>query len=401
MATLHFTVLKSRQTAKKSYFIYLALTHRGKVRYITTEYKVDDLFQFEAGKIVCRKDAKIMNQRLDYVLSEYREKLDSIPNKEIYTCSQLKEILANKQKLTQQTTIREFMEARIESLRKKGRNSYADMNTYTLTKILAIIGDISLQSISVTTIDKFNLGMYGLSNASKQMRLAHLKACINEAIRDGLVKYEIHPFAYTKIPKAPSRMLDLTIDEFVRIRDLVTRHKKLSLARDLFLLSFYLGGINLADLVEADFTGEQMKYVRRKTANKKQGEKTIVFSIPAEARPIIKKYIKKNGKLDFGYKFTYKNFQRYLNQCLKKLKDHLNIQSNISYYSARKTFSQFAFDLGIRTEIVEYCLGQSMKENRPIYNYIRVMQRQADKAIHLVIDYTKHPENYELNVTTL
>lgn len=79
-------------------------------------------------------------------------------------------------------------------------------------------------------------------------------------------------------------------------------------------------------------------------------------------------------------------------------KEGILIKSNISFYSARKTFSQFAFDLGIRTEIVEYCLGQSMKENRPIYNYVRVMQRQADAAIKMVIDYTNNPYKYELNI---
>lgn len=401
MVTLHLAVLKSRQTAKKTYVIYVAVTHRRDVRYIATEYEIDDLFQFEKGKVVCRKDAKVMNQRLDYVLSEYQERLDYISDKEIYTCSQIKEILENKQKLAKQTTIKEYMEERIRNLRKEGRGSYAEMNEYTLSKILSIIGDISLQSISPSTIDKFIKGMSNLSNATKQMRLTHLKACINEAIREGLVKYDVHPFAYTKMPKSPAKLLDLTIEEFTRIRNLVTRHKKLSLARDLFLLSFYLGGINLADLIEADFSSNQLKYVRRKTANKKQGEKVITFSIPDEARPIIRKYIKRNGKVDFGYKFSYKNFQRYLNHCLKKLGEEVNIQSNISYYSARKTFSQFAFDLGIRTEIIEYCLGQSMKENRPIYNYVRIMQRQADAAIRRVIDYTNEPDKFELDVSPL
>lgn len=68
-------------------------------------------------------------------------------------------------------------------------------------------------------------------------------------------------------------MLDLTIDEFNLIREYNTRYKKLSLARDLFLLSFYLGAMNLADLVEADFSGNQIKYVRKKTLNKNKAKK--------------------------------------------------------------------------------------------------------------------------------
>lgn len=398
MATLHFSVLKSRQTTKKTYVIYLAITHKRDVRYISTDYEIDDLFQFDNGKVVCRKDAKVMNQRLDYVLSEYQDKLNDILDQHIYNCSQIKEILEGKQKQEQLTSLKEYIELRILNLRKEGRDSYADMNVYTLSKILSIIGDISLQSISPATIDKFIRGMSTLSNATKQMRLTHLKASINEAIRDGLVKYEVHPFAYVKMPKSPARQLDLTIEEFIRIRDLKTVHKRLSLARDLFLLSFYLGGINLVDLVNVNFNDGNICYIRQKTSNEKQGDKAIVFAVPEKARLIIKKYQQRNGKLNFGYNFTYSNFQRYLNHCLKSLKKNLNIESNISYYSARKTFSQFAFDLGIRTEIVEYCLGQSMKENRPIYNYVRVMKRQADAAIKKVIEYTENPEDFELSI---
>lgn len=398
MATLNFKVLKARRTAKKTYPIYLAVTHKRDVRYISTDYEVDDLFQFDNGKVVCRKDAKIMNQRLAYVLSEYQEKLNAITNQPIYTCAQLKDLLEGKQKAEEPVFIKEYMTMRIEDFRKAGQESYADMNTYTLEKILSILGDISLQSFTPGTIDKFIKGMSNLSNATIQMRLAHLKARLTEAVREGLVNYDISPFAYVKLPKTAPKQLDITIEEFVKIKNFETVHKRLGLAKDIFLLSFYLGGMNLADIVNMNFKEDTISYIRQKTANKKQGEKRITFTIPEEAKPIIKKYMSRNGKLDFGYNYTYKNFLRYVNYCLKLLKEKLQIQSNLSCYSARKTFSQFAFDLGIKTEIIEYCIGQSMKENRPIYNYVRVMQKQADKAIRRVIDYSNMPENFELDV---
>lgn len=80
------------------------------MRYISTGYEIDDLYQFDKGKVVCRKDAKVMNQRLDYVLSEYREKLDEIDNLDIYTCSQIKEILEGRYKQESLMTIKEYME---------------------------------------------------------------------------------------------------------------------------------------------------------------------------------------------------------------------------------------------------------------------------------------------------
>lgn len=398
MATLRFTVLPARKTSKGTFFIYLTITHKRDVRYISTGYAIDDLYQFDKGNVVCRKDAKLMNQRLAYVLSEYREKLNEIGDLDRYTCSQIKEILEGKHKRESVILIKDYMESRIAELRNEGRENYADMNAYTLDKILSILGNIPLSSITPSTIDKFIKGMYNLGNATKQMRLAHLKARINEAIKDGIVKYDIHPFSYVKMPKSSAKLLDLTIEEFRRILNFHTRYKKLSLARDLFLLSFYLGGMNLVDIVETEFDDETVHYIRKKTAAKKEGEKTVTFTIPEEAQCIIRKYIGRNGKLNFGYKLSYRNFQRYVNHCLKDLGKELDIKSNISFYSARKTFSQFAFDLGIRTEIVEYCLGQSMKENRPIYNYVRVMQRQADAVIKMVIDYTNNPEKYELNI---
>lgn len=398
MTTLHLTVLKSRRTAKNTYFIYLAITHKRDVRYIATEYEIEELYQFDKGKIVCRKDAQLMNKRLDYVLSDFKEKLNEISDLAIYNCAQIKEILDGKQKIEHLYSIKECMESRIARLRKEGRDSYADMNVYTLEKILSIIGDITLQSITPNVIEKFIRGMNRLSNATKQMRLTHLKACINEAIKEGLVIYTIHPFAYTKMPRSQAKQLDLTIDEFIRIKNFNSSNKRLLLAKDMILLSFYLGGMNLADIVRTDFSGSCIKYERKKTADKKVGEKFIIFTIPDASKPIINKYLKKNGKLDFGYNFSYTNFSRYVNHCLKELGKALNLESNISFYSGRKTFSQFAFELGIRTEIVEYCLGHSMKENRPIFNYIRIMSRQADAAIQMVIDYTDNPDKYELSI---
>jgi integrase len=363
MTTIYLTVLKQRQKSNGHFTVYIAVTHKREVRYITTEYEIDDLFQFEEGKIVCRKDAKIMNQRLQYVLSEYQEKLDAIERPEIYNCSQLKEILEGKaeeqRKAEQLITIKDYMELRMERLHQEKRDGHVKINRYCLSKILEIIGNVTLESVSPATImkfaDKLNIG-----NSTQGIVLRNFRAVINAAIKEGFVKYETHPFTYAKIPKPSIRQLDLTIEEFNAIKNLNIKEKKLMVARDVFLLSFYLGGINLVDLLQVNLSGNTIIYVRHKTRNKKQGNKEVTFTIPEEAKPIIKKYIQRNGTLDFGYKFTYENFRSYLDRCIKKMGEQLNIESKMCYYCARKTFSQFTFDLGIRTEIIEYCIGQSM-----------------------------------------
>ena len=50
------------------------------------------------------------------------------------------------------------------------------------------------------------------------------------------------------------------------------------------------------------------------------------------------------------------------------------------------SFVQHGFDLGVSLEVLEYCIGQSMKSDRPIFNYLKVMRRHADEAIRKIID---------------
>ena len=96
----------------------------------------------------------------------------------------------------------------------------------------------------------------------------------------------------------------------------------------------------------------------------------------------------KSGMLNFGYKFSYGNFNRYVGRTLRKIGQKIGIK-RLCYYSARKTFVQYGFELGISLEVLEYTIGQSMKQNRPIYNYIRIMKKHADDAIAKIIEFTK------------
>ena len=166
---------------------------------------------------------------------------------------------------------------------------------------------------------------------------------------------------------------------------------------DLFCLSFYLGGINLIDLLQVNFKGtDTLEYVRVKTRNTVVGTRTISFSIPEPAKVIIDRWMNRNtGKLDFGYKFSYPNFSRYLTRSLAALAKELGITEKVVYYSARKSFAQYASEIGIPDGIIDYCLGHSDKSKGVIRYYTKVRQKQADMAISRVIDYVDNPEKYK------
>jgi hypothetical protein len=99
----------------------------------------------------------------------------------------------------------------------------------------------------------------------------------------------------------------------------------------------------------------------------------------------------KTGRIGDIIKCRYSSYISLVNRSLQKIAIRLNLtHQHVTFYSARKSFVQHGFDLGIPLEILEYCVGQTMKANRPIFNYAQVMSRHADEAIRKILDNIKH-----------
>ena len=201
------------------------------------------------------------------------------------------------------------------------------------------------------------------------------------------VNYSIHPFIFFKMPVSNVRELDLSVEELKRIRDVRLFKPTLSIVRDVFMLTYYLGGINLRDLLAYNFKDKNyMRYVRHKTSNSKKGENEIVFTLQSEAKAIINKYLARDGYLKFGKYSSYRQIYSLIFRHIDKVTRLSEINKKVTYYSARKTFAQHGYNLGIQIEKIEYCIGHSMKNNRPIFNYIKIMQEHADKVFREILD---------------
>lgn len=119
------------------------------------------------------------------------------------------------------------------------------------------------------------------------------------------------------------------------------------------------------------------------------------MTIQPEAREIIDKYINERGELDMGYHYNdYEQFRSFVTKSLNRIGEDLEFEKRLTYYSARKTFVQFGSELGIPLYILEYAIGQTIKEanNRPVFNYLKIMRQQADLAIRTIINYSFEPE---------
>nr|WP_278580488.1 site-specific integrase [Bacteroides intestinalis] len=398
MAKLSLVVL-SRKDADFKYPIFICVYSKQKRAYIKLPYQLENLAQWENGKVVSCKNMTMLNAKLKAALSKYKERLIEIENADAYSAMQLKQILTQKDNTPQSTaTFTDYFRERIEDLKKEGRGNYAKMHEETLRIFLLSEGEVPFVIMNHITVEHFDTYMKrkGYSDGNRNIRLSHIKARVNEAIKYGLIKCEKHPFAYTKLPSSEPKDYDISIADFIKIVEANTGNsKRLTLAKDMFLLSFYIGGTNLADIVQIDFSQKEINYIRQKSGAHKRKDRITRITIQPEARYIIDKYIGKNGRLDLGYNYTYTNMCCYINSCLKLLAKELNIKSNLTFYSARKTFAQFASEIAIPYPIIEYCLGHSIKTNITINSYVKVKQSQADAAIKRVIEYTKQPKIFE------
>lgn len=400
MATLKLVIVKSKPLKDGKHKIRVAVYHKQTTFYIATKFVVDEN-QFKNGQVVKRPDASSMNMKLRQILNEYQERIDSIRNISIYTSTQLKNILEQKNTYSNVNTFQKLNHAYIDELKSDDRNGYAEMlerngryfKEYTKE-------DILLEDITPELIDgyaNFLRKKKKLSDTTNSMMLRNTRTIINRGIKKRLVKYDVHPFIDFKVPTSAVRELDLSLEDFNKIRNSNPDRKRFKMVRDLFCLSFYLGGINLIDLLNIDFRDlHEIKYTRQKTILTKKDFNEIRISIPSEARAIIDEWInKKNGKLDFGYKFSYKNFLCYVSRTLASFAKSIGIKNRVVYYSARKSFAQYASDLGISDSIIDYCLGHSDKRRGVIYFYAKIKKQQADAAISKIIDYVNNPEKYE------
>ena len=393
MATIKFAVLKHTKAKDGTYKIRISIGHKSETHYIVTPYSVNALSEFDNGIVVRVPNAHEINIKLRNLLNDYEERLERIPSPDDYNCKQLRDLLKSMRPHSSTATFQQVSEQYQKELIEDGRGSYAGMLQNSLRLFFEFTGgDVFLSEISTITISEFErwLKRKGVSQTYISMTLSMTRTIINRAIRMQLVTYNVHPFTYWKRPADPERELDISVEDMRAIRDVQPRLKKQRIARDIFMLSYYLGGINLIDLLDIDFRDVTvLEYTRHKSRNMKLSDKRISFTLQPEAKEIIHKWINRNtGKLDFGYKFSYKNFLAYITRSIKSLAKDIDIQDykKVCYYTARKSFVQHGFDLGVSLEVLEYCIGQSVKNNRPIFNYLKIMRRHADVAFRIILD---------------
>ena len=89
------------------------------------------------------------------------------------------------------------------------------------------------------------------------------------------------------------------------------------------------------DLMQYNFKDAKiMEYVREKSKNTKKGDMKISFTIPEEAKPIIKRWMGRNGSLILVINILIPNFRNYVTKEIIRLGERLEVE-----YACRILFS--------------------------------------------------------------
>ena len=390
MANLNAVIVPAKVLKGGRHKVRIAVAHNGETRYIVTSIIIDSVKEFKNGAVVRRPDAAILNTKLRGEIQKYQNVIDELGYTEGLTCPELVYQIKNFEVSRHRTLSSIYKEFSENKIQKPGTRGVYSTSWATITRHLN--PDILIEHINHATIaglDKF-LHEEGYKPTTIRNHFVFLKQRLNYAKRYGYVQYRIDPFVGHKLPFVQPRQSWITVDDVRTLRDLQSNKKNIRKCRDLIMLSYYLGGINMVDLEKINFNGtDTIKYKRTKTADRPKINEFVEFQIPDEAKEIIDRIKGPDGRIQLTAPQRDDVCRQFFRTNMPKLAELTGIPQLV-YYSARKSFAQHAFQLGIHPSIVDYILGHKIdKGGDTLFNYIFVTPEMATEAVRKVLDNLK------------
>ena len=395
MATLYLTVVQAKALKDGKQKVRIAVAHRSQTRYIVTDVVLNSAKEWKNGKVVKRDDASYLNQKLLARLNDVQHILDEIPYTEGLTCTELVETIQHAKAKKSHTLRSAFEELQETSTAKESSKTVYRCCFNFITSIIpekTLVNHITPLMVSRLVKE----GSRKISPISLQCRVALLSQIINYCQRNGYTEFITNPTEGLNKNVIAIRQNWLSPDEIRNIRDCEIQKKDFVKFRDIFMLSYYLGGINIIDIAKINFNecSDTLHYIRTKTERKAKANPFVEFSIPNEAKQIIDKYKGRNGHLGISISPEIR-ICKIFGEIVRRYRDTLNLPS-LTFYSARKSFAQHAFMLGESESVIDYVLGHSLGggKNKMLYSYVKVTPEMATACVRKVCDFIASSRNF-------
>lgn len=388
---------EAHKTKDGTYDVKIRVTHEHKSRYIGTGYYVLPGQIDDSGQVINHPNASHYNiqirnlmNRFDQVVADLGQKIRTMDMKSLIR------ILRDVDSEGEGRSFFVFAEKVVYDLYKSGRMSYAKSIEFTISEIKAFSGrSLVFNEITPEYLERFGTSQRIQKKAvnTTAIHLRNIRMIFNRAIDAGKVSLESYPFRRFKIKQEAGTDKDLDIEDLRKLRNAKLKHSARIRARDLFMLSFYLCGINFKDLLyvkKTDIQKDRLIVKRLKTSQ------PLSIRITPEAQVIIDKYRGDKYLLSFMEKklklakkgrksIIHKDIISQTNAKLKEIAKDFNIPGLRSTYNARHTWSSIAFnECEVSEEIIALALGHA-SQRRVTAGYIRKKYDQVDRANEMVI----------------
>jgi len=272
----------------------------------------------------------------------------------------------------------DYTESLIKKLDRTGSigNARVYENTLNVFKKFRKQVDLMFNQLNYKAVKEFEeyLLKEGRRTNTISVHLRTLRAIYNSAIRDGIAQESLYPFKNYAIKNEDTQKRAIRKEDIQKIRDLnLSGFQELKKARDLFLFSFNMRGMNLVDMaflkVENIEEGRVI-YSRKKTKQK------FTVKLTDEALEIVRRYsdlkdpesfvfpiIRRKGKeyLD------YRNALRLLNKKLKDIGEMAELSAPLTTYTARHSWGTVAKRMGHSIAKISEGYGHSTEQTTQIY----------------------------------
>ena len=374
MLTIKAEIKRSELKVDGTYNFKIRFTLDRKVKRLSTNLFVT---QQDLTKSLKFKEDTSIKREIDRLVLYYREQCLKLQlDRNHYSFDEIVEFLNGEQEKQQTIDFIKFSREWIASTTIKGAPNY----TTAINALVRFVGkeELDINLITLDFLEQFKAFLIGerdartkklmqqgkrvTSNRTLSLYLVSIKKLFNEAKRKynkkdkNLILIPNSPFEDFKIPKQEAtRKRAIPADIIKKVwklpyKDMKKGYKstcRYNLAKDCFILSFCLMGINSADLYNAtEMKGNTIIYNRTKTKARRLDGAKMMVDIPKIVQPLIDKYKDSTGKRLFNFYQYYgdeKTFNKAINSGLKEIGAILEVD-DLEYYAARHSWATIALN---------------------------------------------------------
>jgi len=292
-----------------------------------------------------------------------------------FSYNEFNEVYLNKQS-NDKHNIYNWYDDKIKELRENGQIStaltyeYSKKSLQDFTKTEKLLFD----KITPQFLKKYEMQMNNPTTVGIYLR--PLRHIFNRAIDHPSNFITEYPFKKYKIPSPRNIKKALSKDEVKSIYEYKAREgSPESFYKDIWLFSYFANGINMKDICKLKYNnikGGNIEFRRAKTMNTNKNTKPIVIVLTSDLIRIIEEYgAKPMAKESYIFNFlqsginevqemaAIKQATKQTNKYIKRIATNLNIEAEVSTYTARHSFATILKNAGVAPSFIGESMGHS------------------------------------------